>query len=101
MSDLIGVDRKYEILGQKINTAYGVTATTTATTYTETEEVTAIKILNRSGSLQLRLSLDSGSTWKAIVQLQEINIAVDSVFSFQIKSASGSPTYDLEYTTKP
>jgi predicted peptidase len=96
------VEYQYRIEGNVLNQSFAQTATTSVTTVSPTNPITAYSIQNNSGSVAIQISDDGGSNYRTVVQLQNLVVHTkDTAVNLKIKTSSGTAGYDLEYTTKP
>ena len=94
--------------GHKQQNFFSVTSSTTAFSYapkqgTMQREITSIKVQNQSvtSGENILISLDGGSNFFAVSPLNTHEQAVHSAHEIQIKSATGTPAYDLWFTVRP
>lgn len=88
---------------------FTVTSSTTAFSYAEKtgtgnqREVTSIKVQNQSsvGGENILVSTDGGSKFFAVTPLAEHDEFINDSHEIHIKSATGTPAYDLWFTVKP
>lgn len=88
---------------------FTVTSSTTALSYAEKtgtgdqREVTSIKVQNQSstGGENILVSVDGGSKFFAVTPLANYEEFINDSHEIQIKSATGTPAYDLWFTVKP
>lgn len=88
---------------------FTVSSSTTAFSYSEKtgtgdqREVTSIKVHNQSstGGENILVSVDGGSKFFAVTPLSTHEEFINDSHEIQIKSATGSPAYDLWFTVKP
>ena len=77
-------------------------SSTTARTITPSGVRVAIKVIevyNRSTSIKVNVSVDNGSTFHDVLPESSIVLLVDD--TVQIKSASATPTYEIQLGVKP
>ena len=77
-------------------------ASTTARTITPKGVRVAIKVIevyNRSTNIKINVSVDNGSTFHDVLPESSIVLLVDD--TVQIKSASATPTYEIQLGVKP
>ena len=94
--------------GHKSAAFYAVTSSTTALSYSpkqgsEQREITSVSVQNNSvtSGENILVSLDSGSNFFAVTPLDFREKVTHSICEIQVKSATGTPEYDLEYTNRP
>ena len=88
---------------------FTITSSTTALVYAEKtgtgdqREITTIKVQNQSstGGENILVSTDGGSKFFAVTPLAEYEEFINDGHEIHIKSATGTPAYDLWFTVKP
>ena len=94
------VEYFYRIKGHVYNNSYGQTASSSVTT--TTANISAYRIQNNSATVQIQVSIDGGSNYRTVVQLQSLEASCkDTATSIKIKTSSSTAGYDLDYTTIP
>ena len=94
------VEYFFRIKGHVLNNLYNQTASSTATTITA--NISSYRIQNNSATVQIQVSVDGGSTYRTVIQLQELKPSTkDTATSLKIKTTSSTANYDLDYTTIP
>ena len=93
--------------GHKPNNFFSVTSSTTALSYTVNQggsqkEITSVKVNNNGATAgqNILVSTDGGSNFFAVTPLNKIDIPTHSTREIQIKSASGTPAYDLWFSSR-
>ncbi|KKL72367.1 hypothetical protein LCGC14_2085650 [marine sediment metagenome] len=95
--------------GHQPITAFTVTSSTTALSYAEKKgngdqrEISSLKVQNQSstGGENILISTDNGSSFFAVTPLATHEQSLNSGWELQIKSATGTPAYDLWFTVRP
>jgi len=83
------------------------TATTSAESFTSqdgagnNQEITSLRLVNRSSDTEVLVSTDGGTNWFAVTPLYIYDLYLVSTSELQVKTSSGTASYDLFYTVKP
>lgn len=88
---------------------FTVTSSTTALVYAEKtgpgdqREITSIRVKNQSsvGGENILVSLDGGTQFFAVTPLANYEEFINDGHEIHIKSATGTPAYDLWFTVRP
>lgn len=73
---------------------------TTAATVTLPKACTSILIDNVDAAISDLVSFDGGTNFKTVKAGSQLSVDCDSLVSFQIKSASGTPNVEMLYASE-
>ena len=93
--------------GHKPNNFFAVTSSTTALSYFVNQggsqkEITSVKVNHNSATdgENILVSTDGGSNFFAVTPLSKIDQPTHSTREIQIKSATGTPAYDIWFSSR-